>query len=126
LKFELFSFPFAKDFNSLEFVFLPSFSHLAAFLPKIETDSLRHNCRKVLVSAAPLPIFFALPLPRPHNPFAARSVLIKKTRAQNDEHYARYKDANCFSNEWRVCGGIKPLKDITIEKRNADYAKKAG
>jgi len=70
--------------------------------------------------------FFALPLPRPHNPFAARSVLIKKTRAQNDEHYARYKDANCFSNEWRVCGGIKPLKDITIEKRNADYAKKAG
>lgn len=43
-----------------------------------------------------------------------------------DEHYARYKNIDGFSDDWRICGGIKCLRDTSIDKRNKLYAKLAG
>lgn len=43
-----------------------------------------------------------------------------------DEHYARYKDAYMFSDEWRICGGLTPLRSSTITNRNNYYAEGAG
>lgn len=42
------------------------------------------------------------------------------------EHYARYKDIDGFTDDWRICGGETCLRDSTIEKRNKLYGKLAG
>jgi len=41
-------------------------------------------------------------------------------------HKKRWKKYAGFSSSFYVCGGIKPLRDSTIESRNDEYAKKAG
>ena len=42
------------------------------------------------------------------------------------EHYNRLKTLDGFSDDWRICGGVKCLRDSTIEKRNQKYASAAG
>ena len=42
------------------------------------------------------------------------------------EHYNRLKMLDGFSDDWRICGGVKCLRDSTIEKRNKKYASAAG
>lgn len=42
------------------------------------------------------------------------------------DHKARLQADPSFTDDWRVCGGIKCLRDTTIEKRNTAYAKAAG
>ncbi len=42
------------------------------------------------------------------------------------EHKTRLQADPSFTEDWRVCGGIKCLRDTTIEKRNTAYAKAAG
>ena len=42
------------------------------------------------------------------------------------EHYNRLKMLDGFSDDWRICGGVKCLRDSTIEKRNQKYASAAG
>ena len=43
-----------------------------------------------------------------------------------DEHYARYKDLDLFTNDWRICGGLSCLRDTTVDLRNRQYAALAG
>lgn len=43
-----------------------------------------------------------------------------------NEHYERYKKVDGFSDDWRVCGGEKCLRDSTINNRNDTYARLAG
>ena len=43
-----------------------------------------------------------------------------------DEHYKRYQKAEKFTDDWRICGGIQCLRDTSIDKRNKEFAKKAG
>ena len=42
-----------------------------------------------------------------------------------DEHYDKYKKAERFSHDWRVCGGVEPLRDSTLQKRNIELSKTA-
>lgn len=42
------------------------------------------------------------------------------------DHKARLQANPAYTEDWRVCGGIKCLRDTTIEKRNTTYAKAAG
>ncbi len=42
------------------------------------------------------------------------------------EHYNRLKMLDGFSDDWRICGGVKCLRDSTIENRNQKYASAAG
>lgn len=39
-----------------------------------------------------------------------------------DEHQKRYKAIDGYSDNLRICGGIKCLRDTTIEKRNEKFA----
>lgn len=50
----------------------------------------------------------------------------KQLKQVLDSHYARYKEADMFNDEWRVCGGLNPLRDSTIDKRNRKFAELAG
>ncbi len=43
-----------------------------------------------------------------------------------DEHYNRLKTLDGFSNNWRICGGEKCIRDSTVENRNKKYAEMAG
>lgn len=43
-----------------------------------------------------------------------------------EAHYARYKDVDGFSDDWRICGGVQCLRDSSINNRNQHYAKLAG
>lgn len=42
------------------------------------------------------------------------------------DHYMRYKAIPRFNDDWRICGGLKPLRDSTIQKRQKQYAQTAG
>lgn len=42
------------------------------------------------------------------------------------DHRKRYESESGFTEDFRVCGGQKSLRDTTIEKRNSSYAKAAG
>lgn len=42
------------------------------------------------------------------------------------EHKLLRKDYKGFSDDFRVCGGEKPLRDTSIQKRNKQYAEAAG
>ncbi len=42
------------------------------------------------------------------------------------EHYDRFRSIHGFTDDWRICGGISPLRDSTIDNRNTLYAKLAG
>ena len=39
-----------------------------------------------------------------------------------NEHQKRYKAIDGYSDNLRICGGIKCLRDTTIEKRNEKFA----
>lgn len=39
-----------------------------------------------------------------------------------DEHQKRYKAIDGYSDDLRICGGVKCLRDTTIEKRNEKFA----
>ena len=39
------------------------------------------------------------------------------------EHQKRYKAIDGYSDNLRICGGIKCLRDTTIEKRNEKFAR---
>ena len=39
-----------------------------------------------------------------------------------NEHQKRYQSINGYSDNLRICGGIKCLRDTTIEKRNEKFA----
>ena len=41
------------------------------------------------------------------------------------EHKKRYMTYPGFTNDFRVCGGTKPLRDTTVENRNKEFAKAA-
>lgn len=43
-----------------------------------------------------------------------------------EDHHNRCKVIEGFTDEWRVCGGIRCLRDTTIDKRNRAYADAAG
>jgi integrase len=43
-----------------------------------------------------------------------------------NEHYDRLSKMDNFSEEWRVCGGIKCLSDTSLGNYNRKYAKAAG
>ena len=43
-----------------------------------------------------------------------------------EAHYARHKDVDGFSDDWRICGGVQCLRDSSINNRNQHYAKLAG
>ena len=40
------------------------------------------------------------------------------------DHYKRYCDVYGFSTDWCVCGGMKCLRDTSIENHNKKFAKK--
>lgn len=42
-----------------------------------------------------------------------------------DAHYARYKQIDGFNDDWRICGGIKCIRDTTLSNRNKKYAEVA-
>ncbi len=43
-----------------------------------------------------------------------------------NEHKSRYSQIDGFTDDWRICGGLKCLRDTTIQHRNEKYAKEAG
>lgn len=62
----------------------------------------------------------------PKNINSIRSIQIPKPLIQIlDEHYLRYKQFSYFSDDWRICGGIKCIRDSTLENRNKMYAQLA-
>lgn len=42
------------------------------------------------------------------------------------DHKARYRSLQGFSDDFRICGGTRPLRDTSIQKANERYAKLAG
>lgn len=42
------------------------------------------------------------------------------------EHKARYKRFKGFNDDFRICGGIRPLRDTSLQNKNKKYAKEAG
>ena len=64
----------------------------------------------------------------PKNKSSIRTITIPKP-LQNilDEHYQRSKSViNTFNDDMYICGGIKPIRDTTLENRNILYANMAG
>ncbi len=63
----------------------------------------------------------------PKNKSSYRSLQIP-TPLKNllDEHRTRYEAVDGFTEDWRICGGIKCLRDTTIDNRNQAYSKFAG
>jgi len=43
-----------------------------------------------------------------------------------DDHKARHQSMQDFSDDLRICGGIKPLRDTNIENHNKEYAAASG
>ncbi len=43
-----------------------------------------------------------------------------------DEHKARQRSLNGFTEDLRICGGIKCLRDTSLSNRNTQFAKEAG
>ena len=42
-----------------------------------------------------------------------------------NEHYARYKQISGFNDDWRICGGMRCIRDTTLSNRNKKYAEAA-
>lgn len=42
-----------------------------------------------------------------------------------EEHKKRQQESDGFSNEFRVCGGVRCLRDTTLDKRNRSFAQQA-
>ena len=42
-----------------------------------------------------------------------------------NEHIERLKQAGCYDENNRICGGVRPLRDTTVQRRNLLFAKKS-
>ena len=63
----------------------------------------------------------------PKNKSSVRDLQIPKPLTDVLEaHYARHSSLSGFTDDWRICGGLKCLRDTTIQYRNEQYAKAAG
>ena len=63
----------------------------------------------------------------PKNKSSVRDLQIPKPLADVLEaHYARHSSLSGFTDDWRICGGLKCLRDTTLRRRNERYAKEAG
>lgn len=65
----------------------------------------------------------------PKNPSSIRDIQIPKPLLDIlQEHKARQQAAapNQFNEDYRICGGERPLRDTTIEKKNTAFAEAAG
>ena len=43
-----------------------------------------------------------------------------------NEHKERYKQLRTFTEDFRICGGTRPLRDTSVENANAKFARLAG
>ena len=64
----------------------------------------------------------------PKNPSSVRDIQIPQPLLEVlDEHKKLQQSAtHIFTDDFRVCGGERPLRDTTIDKRNRLFAKQAG
>ena len=63
----------------------------------------------------------------PKNKSSYRTIIIPEPLKQIlDEHKMRQKQDPGFTHEYRVCGGIKCLRDTSIDNKNKQFAKEAG
>ncbi len=63
----------------------------------------------------------------PKNKASIRDIQIPDPlRAVLCEHHSRYTQVDGFTDDWHICGGIRCLRDTTIEKHNTEFAEKAG
>lgn len=64
---------------------------------------------------------------RPKNRSSVRTLQIPKPLMDLlAEHKNRWSTFKGFSNDYRVCGGTRSLRDTSLQKRNERYAKAAG
>lgn len=63
----------------------------------------------------------------PKNRSSIRTIQIPEplSRVLN-EHYSRSSGINGFSEQWFICGGIRPIRDTSIQKELKRYADTAG
>ena len=63
----------------------------------------------------------------PKNKSSIRTIQIPKPLIDIlNEHKARYKSLKGFNDDFRVCGGTRPLRDTSVENANIKFAKLAG
>lgn len=63
----------------------------------------------------------------PKNKSSVRDLQIPKPLADVlKAHYARHSSLSGFTDDWRICGGTKCLRNTTLQSRNEQYAKEAG
>ncbi len=63
----------------------------------------------------------------PKNKSSVRDLQIPKPLADVlKAHYARHSSLSGFTDDWRICGGTKCLRNTTLQSRNKQYAKEAG
>ena len=63
----------------------------------------------------------------PKNKSSVRDLRIPKPLADVlKAHYARHSSLSGFTDDWRICGGTKCLRNTTLQSRNKQYAKEAG
>ena len=59
----------------------------------------------------------------PKNKSSIRSIQIPiPLKTALTDHYNRHCQTSGFSGDWRVCGGIKCIRDTTLDHRNREYA----
>jgi integrase len=64
---------------------------------------------------------------RPKNKASLRALQIPAPLVKIlDEHYERCKTIEGFKDDYRICGGIRPLRDSSLKNANKKYAKAAG
>ena len=63
----------------------------------------------------------------PKNKSSVRTLQIPKPLIDIlDEHKSRYKQFKNFNDDFRICGGTRPLRDTSLQNKNKKYAKAAG
>ena len=63
----------------------------------------------------------------PKNPSSYRTVELPQNAMDVIKaHRALFENSDRFNDDWRLCGGIKPISDTNIENHNTLYAKLAG
>lgn len=63
----------------------------------------------------------------PKNESSYRDVKLPKNAMDViNEHRALFEQTGRFTEDWRLCGGIKPISDTNIESHNTQYAQLAG
>lgn len=63
----------------------------------------------------------------PKNKSSIRTLQIPKPLIKIlSEHKERYKQLRTFTEDFRICGGTRPLRDTSVENANIRFAKLAG